>query len=622
MPAETESQDSHRADDSAACRSFCLPPARYFYSIGRVWQLFLAVFGLVALSGTAIVFGTVAGVRAQPVPPENLPTDNNRGLPPQPPQNSPSFEPIGPPQPLPALPPLEDIPGLTPQLEQIPPAPSETVPSETAPSETDRFFVRAFDIQGSTVFSPEDFARATANYVNRELAFSDLLEVRSTITQMYVDAGYVTSTALLPPQTLDSDIVRIQIIEGSLEDIQVRGTDRLHPNYIRNRLARADRIPLNTDRIIAVLQLLQLNPRIQSTSAELSAGTRPGQSVLTVEVTEANRVKVDVNLNTDRSPSIGIFERGIRLEDLNLFGQGDRFAVGFRNTDGSNIIESSYSYPFNAMEGTATIALSQNWADVIEEPFDTLDISAAATDWTVSFRQPIILEPTAEFALGITGFLRRARTVFTQDRIGFPLRGSGPDGRTRLSVLRFEQDGLWRDSRQVVAGRSEFSFGLDILDATSNPSGPDGQYFIWRGQLQWARALPASAVWVVRGNVQLADRELPPVEQFRLGGRTSVRGYRESLLLADNGTSFSTEIRIPLFDDRDGVGRFQIVPFADLGAGWNNGGLSVGRPNDALASTGLSLLWQQSDRLEARFTWGGALSGRKLYQQYPPRQRN
>jgi hemolysin activation/secretion protein len=44
---------------------------------------------------------------------------------------------------------------------------------------------------------------------------------------------------------------------------------------------------LNQKRLLEALQLLQLNPLIQNISAELAAGTRPGTSVLEVNVTEA-----------------------------------------------------------------------------------------------------------------------------------------------------------------------------------------------------------------------------------------------------------------------------------------------------------------------------------------------
>lgn len=518
--------------------------------------------------------------------PSNLPPAT-QDIPPRP-----ETLPVDPPEPLP---PLDSVPNWE------PPSSDSSAPNL---SDTERIFVSRFEIIGSTVFESEEFEQIAADYVNRDLSFNELLQVRADITQLYVDAGYITSVAILPPQTPTADTIHIQVIEGSLETIEIRGTNRLQTRYIRDRLARADRIPLNTDRIVAALQLLQLDPRIQRTSAELSAGTRLGQSVLTVDVVEANTVGVDVLLNSNRSPNVGSFERGLLLEELNLFGRGDRFTLGWRNTDGSDVINSSYSHPLNAKEGTLSLDVAQSWGEVIEEPFERLGIVSEAADFTLAFRQPLILEPRAEVSLGISGFLRRARTEFENFAFPFPLKGADDEGRTRLSVLRFDQDGLWRGSRQVIAGRSQVSFGLDALGATSNASDPDGQYIIWRGQVQWARSLAPSTLLVIRGSAQVADRELPPVEQFQLGGLNSIRGYRESLLLADNGVTVSAEVRIPLFNDPDGAGRIQLVPFIDAGAGWNNGELEVGQPNNALASTGLGLLWQQGDRLDARFTWG------------------
>ncbi|MEL7475291.1 MAG: POTRA domain-containing protein, partial [Cyanobacteria bacterium J06555_12] len=391
------------------------------YAAESAW---LNLAAWLAVSSVGLLLGWDVEVTAQPV---SDPPAATQEISPRP---APSL--VDPPAPLP---PLDTVPDWE--------APPVDAPVPANPG-TDRLFVAAFEVVGSTVFSSDDFAQATADFVNRDLLFNDLLQVRSAITQLYVDAGYITSVALLPPQTPESNIVRIQVIEGSLEAIEVRGTNRLQSRYIRDRLARADRVPLNTDRIVAALQLLQLDPRIQRTSAELAAGTRLGQSVLTVDVTEANTVGVDVLLNTNRSPNVGSFERGFLLEELNLFGRGDRFTLGWRNTDGSDVLSSSYSYPLNAKEGTLSLDITQSWGEVVEEPFDRLGITSEAADFTLSFRQPLVLEPSAEVSLGVSGFLRRARTEFEDFGFRFPLRGADGDGRSRLSVLRFDQDGLWR----------------------------------------------------------------------------------------------------------------------------------------------------------------------------------
>jgi hemolysin activation/secretion protein len=106
------------------------------------------------------------------------------------------------------------------------------------------------------------------------------------------------------------------------------------------------------------------------------------------------------------------------------------------------------------------------------------------------------------------------------------------------------------------------------------------------------------------GDVQLANRALLPLEQFGLGGFNSVRGYRQDLLLADNGISASVELRFPIIGHSDrGLGVLQITPFIDGGRVWN----SSGRENSnhqTLMSVGTGLRWELSDRIAASFYWG------------------
>ncbi|MEM9485508.1 MAG: BamA/TamA family outer membrane protein, partial [Cyanobacteria bacterium P01_F01_bin.116] len=82
----------------------------------------------------------------------------------------------------------------------------------------------------------------------------------------------------------------------------------------------------------------------------------------------------------------------------------------------------------------------------------------------------------------------------------------------------------------------------------------------------------------------------------------TVRGYRQNVLLTDNGFSLSGEVRLPVYRARDISGLLQLAPFVDVGGGWNHNGTNPD-PN-VLVSTGIGLLWQQGDRLTARLDWG------------------
>ena len=527
--------------------------------------------------------------------------------------------PTEPQTPPPLLPPPENL---------IPPpaaTPTPQVPIVLPSQISGNIRVERFEVVGSTVFSRQTLDKATAQFTNKFITFAELLEASAAITKLYTDRGYLNSGAFIPAnQTFQSQgsVVRIQVVEGSLEDIRVSGAGRLNPEYVRSRLAIATSKPLNVNRLLEALRLLQLNPLIKNISAELTAGPRPGFNFLDVRVVPANTFNAQLYLDNNRTPSVGSFQRQIQLNEANLLGLGDSLAFTYNNTDGSNDEDVSYILPVNPRNGTLRFSFSNRSSHVIEPPFDILNIRGTSQDYEIALRQPVIQTPTKEFALGLSANRRVSNVGYLEGvgatnsinfpgvqfgRLGFPSPGA-ENGITRLSILRFFQEWTQRNSQEVIAARSQFSVGTGAFDATINRRAPDGRFFAWRGQAQWVRLLAPDTIFLVRADAQLADRSLVPLEQFSLGGQETVRGYRQDLYLTDSGVSASAEVRFPILRVRQIGGLLQIAPFVDLGTVWNNSG----RDNPAastLASIGIGLRWQMSNRLSARFDWGIPLVG-------------
>ena len=527
-------------------------------------------------------------VQNRPIPlPQDLPTRQpDRTKPP-------SQEPIAPPLPTP-LPPPEELLESPSSIPPTPPAIPGKVP--------ENIVVDRFEFEGNTAISNEELAAATASFTKRPISFAELFQARSAVTELYIKRGYITSGALIPPQKLESGVVKIQVIEGGLEGINVTGTQRLNPNYVRSRLAIATDKPLNRDRLLEALQLLQLNPLIQNISAELAAGTEPGLSLLQVQVKEAETFNTQIALDNNRAPSIGTFRRRVQVNQANLFGQGDALNLGYSNTEGSNGIDLSYTYPINPRNGTLRFSYGYTSSNVIEPPFDRIDIEANSRYYELTLRQPLLQTPTQEFALGLTASRQESDTSILE--IPFPLSpGADDQGRSRISALRFFQEWTKRSSREVIAARSQFSLGVGLFDATINNEAPDSRFFSWRGQAQWVRLLAPDTLLLLRADVQLADRALVPLEQFGLGGQDSIRGYRQDLLLTDNGALASAEVRFPIARIPQWNTLVQLAPFIDFGSGWTSSGEQNPDPN-ILASAGLGLQLQISDRLSVRLDYG------------------
>ena len=505
-------------------------------------------------------------------------------------------------QPQPTPTPSPQLPHPLPPPEELlqPSVPTPT-PPENIPGVPQTINVERFEVEGSTVFSPEQLAKVLEPFTNRPISFAELFSARSAITQLYFDNGYITSGAYIPPQTLQGKVVTINVLEGGLESIQVTGTKYLNSNYVRQRIAIATKAPINRDRLLQALQLLQLNPLISNISAELSAGTRPSQSILEVQVTEAQSTKVQATIDNGRSPAVGSFRRNIQLNEGNLLGIGDRIGFAYANTDGSNAIDTSYSLPLNPRNGTLNLAYGTSSSNIIEPPFEILNIKSESRYYDITLRQPIIQTPSQEFTLGLSASRLASETSLR----GMPFKlsqGADTQGRTRISALRFFQEWTQRDTRQVIAVRSQFNLGVGAFNVTLNAEQPDSRFLSWQGQAQLVRLLAPETLFLVRGNVQLSATSLLPLEQFTLGGSQSVRGYRQDLLLTDNGAFASAEVRLPVLRVSDWNGVLQVAPFIDIGSTWNTGRESPER--NSLASVGVSLIWRQSDRLTARLDYG------------------
>ena len=506
--------------------------------------------------------------------------------------------------------PLEEpkAPPPLPSKEDFLPKPRLSEPELTLPRDaSQKVRVKKFVIKGSTVFKPKDFEKITAAYVNRFLTVAELFQIRSQITKLYVDRGYITSGAFVPPQTLKGGVVEIKVIEGKLEDIEVRGNRKLKSSYIRSRLAIATKEPLNRKQLLKALQLLQLNPLIENISAKLSALTRPGESLLEVEIQEAKTFQTSLILDNARSPSVGTFRRQIQIGDANLLGYGDSISASYKNTDGSNAFDFNYHLPINPRNGTISLSYGTSDNNVIEEPFNVLDIQSNSRYYEATFRQPIVEKPQQELALGITLSRRESEAKFLDDEVPFQSSGADEEGKTRISAIRFFQDWTSRNSEQVFALRSQFSIGVDWLNSTIDETSPDSNFYAWRGQIQWVRLLAKDTLLLLRGDMQFADRPLVPFEQFGLGGQESIRGYRQDALLKDNGIFASAEVRIPVIRFSGKKSLLQVAPFVDFGTAWNRGGRentsSSSDPN-TLVSVGLGLRLQLEDYLSARFDWG------------------
>jgi len=243
----------------------------------------------------------------------------------------------------PELPAFEAPPGKRPEIE-LPDLPAPEPDAAGGP----RILVRAFEIEGSTVFDDEELRPLLTPWIGREVDSEDLLAIRDAITELYVEHGYVNSGAVIPDQDPTDGVIRIRVVEGRISAIEIEGARYYRASRLESRVALGAGTPIDVTKLEEALQILQQDPRIERVHARLRPGEAPGDAVLEVRVEEARPWRLDLEADNYANPAFGGYQGEAHFGDENLLGFGDAIGGRFRVADGILYVSGGYDFPLSA----------------------------------------------------------------------------------------------------------------------------------------------------------------------------------------------------------------------------------------------------------------------------------
>jgi hemolysin activation/secretion protein len=525
--------------------------------------------------------------------------------------------------------PINPLPPL-PKLELNMPRQYQSVLPELRPSEGGALFgpqiyVKEFHFKGNHVYSSATLGQLLQKYTGRKITSDELEAARQIVTLYYVTHGYINSGAVLPDQDPKDGVILFQIVEGRLTQVEVIGQHWFQTWWLRNQMRQAAGNPLNFNDLKTGMQSLRENPNISQVNAELQPGGVPGESKLKMEVKDNMPFRFSVELNNYRPPSVGSTVAEVHASDLNLTGNNDPLTInyGVVNSTSNGFAYShldnagaDYRFPILPWGTTMEIGADRNNAGIIQEPFNELLITSKLTEYHLAVHQPVFDTPQRSLILSFEVDDRRNETALLG--LPFSLSPGSINGVEQVFVPRFIQEFVDRSQVHVFSLRSQLSVGIGMFNSTINAGPPDGHFVDWLGQAQYIRRLGSSDNLVIlRLNGQIADRPLLSLEQFELGGVSSVRGYVENQALRDNGIISSAEFRLPLLSDKDHNSLIALAPFTDFGVGWNNveaygagpaAANNLGTQAVAMPSVGIGLLLNPCKYVNGQIYWGYGLN--------------
>ena len=463
------------------------------------------------------------------------------------------------------------------------------------------------------------------------LRASSALAAVQLINRAYLTAGFINSGLLvLPESDLTSGTLRLRLVYGELsagasDPIAVEwrgGRAGLSDDFIRAHFPSARARPFNALDLERDFRLLAEDERVRTVSAALQAGEAPGQARLNLIIDPVQRFEFYSGAANDRSPSVG-GERGfVGGLARNMLLSGDTLSAEVGFTEAAKDGQLSYSTPILSPATSLFVRAGFNNAAVIDRPLVPLDIKARERSAEIGLVQDIIRTPltagpvagrwssSQDLSVGVSIGHRRQKSYLLGEPFSFA--PGAIDGRTEYTAMRLTTDYVRRNTDHVLWLSLTGTVGLGGTqsDIPSVPN-PGDHFTSLRTQLSAAKRIGGGLE--LRGRLigQYSNGTLYSGERLGIGGISSVRGYRESLYLADRGVSGSVEVVYPFSlsgnSGRGGVdwGAFSALAFVD-GAWFGN----VDAPRiqrDHISSVGVSLAWTPTDAFRASITYGHAL---------------
>ena len=438
-------------------------------------------------------------------------------------------------------------------------------------------FVGSIAIEGTESLNIDTFSSLVEGNIGTELDPSDLARVTQEVADLARDRGYLFATARIPEQSLDHGILTIELNEGRIDEVRIKGSDNsalaavLQP--LEGEIARKDDIER---RLVLAGDIPQI--RVQRTRFL----KENGKNVLQVEVRERKdrfRIRAD-NYGSQRIGPV----RGRLSYDFNaLLSDSDEGRVSVRTNplDPSEFLSGSLSYSALVNSGGTRVGVFGSVGT--NEPGQRLnDVEGESLYGEFFVSQPLLRTKDAGLWLDV-----------------------------KLAYLSIEQDdviGLLSQDNQVtfsaglssnvkfLGGRlragASIEQGLDIFDATRQgnifASRFDGDSVATTGTLyaNWSRELGGNWGLFLSANGQVASRPLLAARELNIGGAFTVRGFDFSELSGENGFVALAEVNYAFNKPTSWIRRLQPYGFVDMGYVTN---LENGFGSGTLVSSGLGL---------------------------------
>jgi hemolysin activation/secretion protein len=446
-------------------------------------------------------------------------------------------------------------------LAQVNTATSPVPPAEAAPSE-ERFYIRHYSVKGSTKLPRLAVEKAIYPFMGPACTTAHVEKAAAELQKAYHEAGYKTVTVQIPEQDARRGVVTLQVTEGKVGRLRVKGARFFSPELMKQKLpSLAEGTVPDFDDVTK--EVVALNRQDLEVLPEVRPGVEPGTFDVDMKVKDSAPMHGSLEFNNRYSPDTTEFRLNGGFSFSNLWQAGHsagfNFQIAPERLEDAKIFSGYYLLPL-----TDTTSLMLNGVKQ-DSNLNTLGgVGVAGRGYVLGAKVNWTLPQTSTWT-ETQGVQSWSPERFSHS-LGFGLDFKHFDedisvGATQKSTpieyfpLNLSYTASWLPDMTAKTKRTTElnlaaifhprGLGSDVREFDSKRYLATGNFFSLKGDL--SHLIETERGWQLYSKLQgqWADVPLINSEQYSGGGLNNARGYLESSALGDQAIFGTVELRTP-----------------------------------------------------------------------------
>ena len=427
--------------------------------------------------------------------------------------------------------------------------------------------LQEIEISGNTVYDTRELRRLITVRRGIILNSRTLHDNMAAIQEKYRGDGYI-KMKISDMNVSEDGVLSLKINEGTLEGYSIQGNNKTKDKVILREMRQKVGEPFNAKLARRSMERVYNLGFFEDVNIKMNDGVEPNAVIMEINVKEKRTGTFGIGAGySSKEGVVGT----VTIGDKNFRGMGDSISVTYeKSADDTDAQGYTFSYRrpwLDRHETSGTFRLYNR----------TYEYADYASDGNLNERymrkysggELTISRPISEYSSNqITLRQRKERYVRHVSTGKYGDRGTS------------EYDS-WRKNNFGTTRAIEFQHITDTRDNVFNPTtggrvaligefggvlGGDFKFQKYSiDHQQFIQAGTHGHVWAFHGAYGFGHGDLTEFNQFRIGGQSTLRGYRDDQFRGSRMFTATLEYRFPM------ANKVQGILFTDWGSAWSNG---------------------------------------------------